>query len=145
LIAPAAQLEYVQDQRLQLELAVRCTVLSLVAAVVTVIFMCWHGWWALLALVPYTLAYLSYRGAIVLANSYGTAVAVVVELNRFSLYEQMRLPAPEDTAHERRQNAEMMKAFEHDPDVVLRYDPAPSPCGSGDDTSGATPPGAGQG
>lgn len=121
LLAPPAQLEYVQDQRLQLELAVRCTILGLAAACATVIFMYWHGAWVLLALAPYLLAYLSYRGATIVAASYGTAVAVVLELNRFRLYEKMRLRIPQNSREERRQNIELMKAFEYDDGVNLQY------------------------
>jgi hypothetical protein len=121
LIAPAAQLEYAQDQRLQLELAVRTTVLGLLAACVTVLFMWWHGTWVLLALVPYSLAYLSYRGAVVLAASYGSAVAHVLELNKLRLYELMGLARPTDTVEERRQNEDLMVAFDHDPETSIQY------------------------
>jgi hypothetical protein len=127
LLAPQPQVDYIQDQRLQLELAVRTTVLSMLATIATVVFMCWHGWWVLLALVPYASAYLSYRGAIVVAGSYGTALTILIELNRFSLYEQLRLPMPENTVDERRRNSKLMSALAHDRGVNLNYEPLRRP------------------
>jgi hypothetical protein len=127
LIAPPGQLEYAQDQRLQMELAVRVAFLGLLAAVVTVCFMWWHGAWILLSLVPYGIAYLSYRGAVVLAGIYGSAVAAVVELNRFALYEQFHLPHPESTIEERKTNAALITALRHDPLSRLKYERPPRP------------------
>jgi hypothetical protein len=83
------------------------------------------------------LAYLSYRGAVVVAGSYGTAVAVVIELNRFRLYERLRLPMPADTDEERRQNALLMRAFRHDEQVHLAF--VPSENRGGDDTPTTSP------
>jgi hypothetical protein len=127
LLAPQPHVDYVQDQRLQVELAVRTTVLSILAVIATVVFMCWHGWWVLLALAPYASAYLCYRGATVAAGSYGTALAVLTELNRFALYEHLRLPMPKNTADERRRNARLMGALAHDSSVSLDYERPPAP------------------
>jgi hypothetical protein len=127
MVAGEKEVIYVQDQRLQLELAVRTAFLALLAAAVTVLFMWRHGLWMLLALGPYALGYLSYRGAVVVAHEYGTALAVLIELNRFTLYERLRQPQPGDSVRERKSNDSLMRAFAHDRNVRLVYaPPAPS-------------------
>lgn len=110
-LAPGVEADYVQDQRVQMELAVRTAFLGAAASLVTLAFMWWHAWWVLLALAPYTVAYLAYRGAVVVAGSYGIALAVLIELNRFTLYERLRLPPVNDTAAERGQNAALVRAL----------------------------------
>jgi hypothetical protein len=53
--------------REQLDLAVRLCTLSLLAAIVAVVFLITDGAWLFVALVPYALAYAAYRGAVVAA------------------------------------------------------------------------------
>lgn len=100
-VADPRDVGYVQNQRIQLELAIRMSALSLVATASTCAFMWRHEWYLLLALGPYAVAYLSYRGAVVIAHEYGTAIAVLLELNRFALYERLRLSLPSDIQSER--------------------------------------------
>lgn len=108
MVAEERELRYVADQRTQLELAVRVAVLGMIAAVSTMIVMWQHGWWLLLALAPYTVSYLAYRGAVVAAHEYGTALTVMVELNRFALYERLHLKLPSSLADENRINRKLM-------------------------------------
>jgi hypothetical protein len=122
LIAPPAETEYLQDQRLQMELAVRTAFLGLLAALATVVIMLGNGWWVLLALLPYGVGYLAYRGAVVVAMSYSTAVAMLIELNRFALYERLRLEHPADTNAERKTNADIMRLLGNNTHVNLRYE-----------------------
>jgi hypothetical protein len=82
LLAPSDHVAYVNDQRSQFDLAIRMSLTGLHASMIAIIFLWWHGLWLLIALVPYALAYLSYRGAIVLARQYATAVNTVVDVNR---------------------------------------------------------------
>jgi hypothetical protein len=126
LLAPSPEVDYVEDQRMQLEMAVRTSFLGAVASAVTVVFMWWHTWWILLALGPYAVAYLAYRGATVVAVSYGIALGVLLELNRFVLYERLRLPLPQNTDMERRQNDELMRAFAQDWNGSLPYNHPPT-------------------
>ena len=134
-VAAPRDVEYVQNQRMQMELAVRTCVLGLLAAVVTTALMWTEGWYLLLALVPYAVAFAAYRGAVVLANEYGTALAVLIELNRFALYERLRLPRPASLAAERRDTTRLIEVLRLDSeDVVnrhlrarLRYVHPPSP------------------
>lgn len=100
-VADSRDVEYVTNQRMQLELAVRTCALGLLATVVTVVVMLPHAWYLLLSLVPYAVAFLSYRGAIVLAHEYGTALTVLVELNRFVLYERLHLEPASTLRRER--------------------------------------------
>jgi hypothetical protein len=91
-VADPRDVGYVDNQRMQLEMAVRTCVLGLLATLATAVVMLPHGWYLLLALIPYTVAYLTYRGTVVLAHEYGTALTVLVELNRFALYQRLHLP-----------------------------------------------------
>src|SRR5664280_2441693 len=105
LCAPPEHLAYLNDQRTLLDLSVRLCVVSLLAAAAGFVLLARDGLSLLLCLAPYLLAYVFYRGSIVAANQYGTAVSPVVALNRFRLYEQLHMPIPEDAASERQANA----------------------------------------
>ena len=121
-VAPEGHIEYLNDQRELLDLSVRMCATSIVAVVVAVSFLWHHGPWLAIALIPYGLAYLSYRGAVVVAHEYGEAICTVIDLDRFALYDFLRLPRPKNTASERSMNAALGKLLGHDPDVSLRYD-----------------------
>jgi hypothetical protein len=121
-VAPAERLAYIDDQQQLLDLSVRMTATSIVATVIAITALWRHGPWLLLALVPYGVAYLSYRGAVVVAHDYGAALAAMIDLDRFALYDALRLPRPKNTAAERRKNAKLMRLLTHkNPEIVLRY------------------------
>ena len=107
LVAPPADVAYLDDQRTQMDLSVRLAVLSALATALTVAVMWRAGLWVLLALAPYAAAYVFYRGAVGQAQGYGTAIMVLVDLNRFALYERLRVPLPVDLAQERRTNVQL--------------------------------------
>ncbi len=119
------EIGYVQNQRVQLELAIRTTFVALLAALTTVLVMWRHGLWLLLALVPYTVAFLAYRGAVAVAHEYGTSVAVLTELSRFDLYARLHLPHPNTTADERITNATLRKVFDHRQETLAYQKPPP--------------------
>lgn len=110
-VAQSPELDYLQSQRMQMDLAVRTSVLAMAATLITVAVMYRHEAWMLLALAPYAVAYGAYRGAVTVAHEYGTALAVLIEVNRFSLYERLRLPLPTTLSEEQDLNRELMKAF----------------------------------
>ena len=120
LIAQQGHIDYVNDQRSQLDLAVRMTFMSALACVTAVLFLWPYPLWVLIAVIPYALAYLSYRGSVVAAKLYGSALETLVHLDRFTLYEQLRLPLPEDTEAECEANELLTALFEYNP-VAFDY------------------------
>lgn len=104
LVAPDKDVAYLDNQRYTLDLAVRMSVTALLATMVTCVFLWDDGLWMLLALIPYALSYLLYRGAIVTAGEYGTAMSTLIALNRFALYDRLGLPRPGDSDEEQAGN-----------------------------------------
>jgi hypothetical protein len=125
-IAPPGQVDYVNDQRTQLDLAIRMTFMSGLACGTAVLFLCHRHFWVLIAFIPYMLAYLSYRGSVIAADHYGSALDTLINLNRFELYKQLHLKLPEQTEAERDSNKELARLFEFDDSVVVRYEHPPA-------------------
>ncbi|GIF20060.1 hypothetical protein BJ973_002034 [Actinoplanes tereljensis] len=123
MVGQPREVSYVEDQRVQLDLAVRTSFLGAVATLLTVFFMWRHGPWLLLGLVPYLLSYVAYRGSIVIAHEYGTSLAVLVDLNRFELYDRLRIRQPDSTDDEIANNEQLMKAFRLHANVDITYAP----------------------
>jgi len=121
------EIGYVQNQRVQLELAIRTTFVALLATLVTIAVMWRHGSWLLLALIPYAAAFLTYRGAVAIAHEYGTSLAVLTDLSRFDLYERLHLSHPKDTVDERNTNAILMAVLNHQ-QHTLQYEPPGPVC-----------------
>lgn len=119
--APKEHVDYVNDQRELLDLSVRMCATSIIATFVAVAFLWHHGPWLGIALIPYGIAYLSYRGAVVVAHEYGSAVCTLIDLDRFALYDSLRLPRPENSRKERLMNEKLTRLLDHDPSVNLRY------------------------
>jgi hypothetical protein len=136
-VAQPERLAYVGDQRQLLDLSVRMCATAILATLVAISGLWRHGAWLLLALAPYGVAYLSYRGAVVVAHEYGASVAAMIDLDRFSLYDALRMPRPIDTAAERRMNAKLMKLLTYNPNTVLHYE-HPDDAGSSGGQSTAT-------
>jgi hypothetical protein len=121
LVAPPEHRDYLNDQRSAMDLAVRTCMTSALAFLMTVIFL-WHsGLWLLIALGPYSLTYLSYRGSIVAAQSYGIAMSTIIAMNRFALYEYLNLPRPSTTVNERKMNETLMDLLHGDSDASIKY------------------------
>ena len=121
LIAPTNHIDYVNDQRSQLDLAIRMTFISVVAAATAIIFLWPYGAWVLIALIPYGLAYLSYRGSIVAAGHYGSALETLINLNRFALYQQLHMRLPASTENEQEANATLRDLLRYMPDTTIHY------------------------
>lgn len=105
LVIPDLHLTYLRDSRQLLDATVRLCFVSLLATLTTIAALLTDGLWLLVAFVPYALAY---RAAIAAADEYGTAVATIIDLSRFALYERLGLPRPRDTDEERRSNVPLM-------------------------------------
>ena len=108
LVAPPGHVEYLNDQRSALDLAVRTSMTSVIACLVTVVFLWPSGLWLLVALIPYSIAYAAYRGSVVAAESYGITMSAVIALNRFALYDYMHILQPSTIARERAMNKTLM-------------------------------------
>jgi len=132
MIAPEKHASYVNDQRTLLDLAVRMTFLSAVATGTAVLFLWPYGPWVLVTLFPYAITYLSYRGAVVAARHYGSALSLLINLDRFRLYEELHLQLPATTEDERDLNERMARLFAYDIDEDVRYE---HPAGSGKDAA----------
>jgi|SRR6476469_1828597 len=124
LVVPESHGAYVRDTRQLLDTTVRLCFVSLLATVLTVAALVTDGWWLLIALVPYGLAYLAYRAAIAAADEYGTAVATIIDVDRFTLYERLGLRRPRDTHEERETNAQLMSLLHREHIEALHYTPA---------------------
>lgn len=109
LVAVKEHREYVEDCRQGLDLGVRICALFALATALSIGLLINNGAWLLLALAPYCVSYLAYRGAISSAQSYGTALSTLVDLNRFALYDQLHLPHPPDTFAEYDRNVRLGK------------------------------------
>lgn len=107
-VAPEKELSRVDDEGEQMDLALRLSVTFLITTICYALALAPRGPWALVALAPYVLAYVTYRGACYAAENYMTAVAVMVHLNRFSLYTALHLGLPKDVDDERRIAAQAM-------------------------------------
>jgi hypothetical protein len=141
LISDEKHTTYVRAQRTNLDLAVRTSVTALLATVATIVFMWPHGWWLLLSLAPYALAFAAYLGAVRAAYDYGLAFSTLIDLNRFTLYEKLHLKLPETYGAERAQNRTLMtllRSFvdeDDEPDAGFRYE-HPKPTDSKPPTQG---------
>lgn len=103
LVADPAHNRYVNDRRTEMDLAVRMSYSGVIAAVAAFALLWDDGWWATSTLIPYVVAWLSYRGAVSSADAYGAALCAWVDLNRIRLYEALALePAPTVTDEKKR-------------------------------------------
>jgi predicted outer membrane lipoprotein len=103
-IVPPQHAAYLEDSREGLDLAVRMCLVSAMATSVAVAALATDGLWLLGALLPCAMAYISYLGAVAAAHEYGTALCVLVDLNRGALYQTLRRPLPRDLGSEKSSN-----------------------------------------
>jgi hypothetical protein len=108
LVAAERDVAYLDEQRETLDMVVRLSAMSLLACGLAGVFLWDDGLWLLIALIPYGLAYAFYRGAVAVAHEYGTAIAMLIALNREALYARLRLAAPPDAEAERTRNGESL-------------------------------------
>lgn len=120
-VASSDDIAYLNDQRSNLDLAVRMCLTSLLASALWLVIFWRHVWWLPLAAIPVGVAYLSYRGAVVAAGEYGRALAVVIALNRFALYKRLHLKAPATAAAERRVNRTVHAMLDYSDSESVRY------------------------
>lgn len=127
LVAHSERVDYLNDQRRLLDLSVRMCATSMLATLITATALWRQGPWLFMALIPYGIAYLSYRGSIVVAHEYGAAIGALIDLDRFTLYESLRVPLPKNTRAEREANSHLSELLNYDLDTVLTYEHPPAP------------------
>jgi hypothetical protein len=113
LVAEPTHTAYIDDQRTQMDLAIRLTWLSGVAFAVSIAFLWRSGPWLLLAGFPYAAMYLFYRGAVGVAAEYGTAISTALDLNRFTLYNRLHVGIPTNSKVERERNKKLISLLSH--------------------------------
>jgi len=130
-VALAAQTEdvrYLDDQRTQLDLAVRMCFTAGFACIVSIALLWRDGTWPLIAIIPGSVAYIAYRGAVVSAQDYGVAMATLIDMNRFAFYERFHLPRPLNIIRERSANEQLMKLLEaNSRHVYIHYEHPSTP------------------
>lgn len=122
LVASTQRVEYLNDQRQLLDLSVRMSATSIFGTLIAIAFLWQHGPWLLIALIPYCIAYLSYRGAVTVAHEYGAAISTIIDLDRFALYDHLRIPRPKSAKAERQVNEQLVKLLAHNLSVDLTYE-----------------------
>lgn len=142
LVAEESHVRYLRDSRQQFDTAVRLCVVSLVAFLLTTACLITDGWWLFLALGPHALTYVAYRASVASATDYMVAVATVIDLNRFRLYESLHIELPRNTVEERWNNKKLMALLDQQQNSSVRYKhpaadtpdpgaaPAPTPPGN---------------
>lgn len=101
LVAREESKQYLSESAEQVDAATSVCAVTAAATAVVVAATLTDGWWLLLALVPYGMSYLAYRGAVSAAAGYGLAMRHIVDLDRFALYRELHLPQPAHLGEER--------------------------------------------
>ena len=140
LVAESVHVAWQADVRRQLDFCIRLCTLGLLATPLTAALLYDDGKWVFLTLAPFAVAYLAYRGAISSAQGYGVAVTTVLDLNRFRLYEALRLQSPVDAARERATNKLLLNQLRGNATVGLTYSLAPNSPGDPARATAAAPP-----
>jgi hypothetical protein len=109
LVGDPRRVRYLNDAGEQMDLSVHLTYVAFAAFLVSFVFLLTDGWWLIISLIPYALSICAYRGAIAAAHAWGAALAVLVDLDRFTMYEQLHLRLPRNTDEERELNSMLMR------------------------------------
>jgi hypothetical protein len=105
LVADPEHRALLDDRRTSLDFAVRVCILGILAAGAAVVFLWGRGLDMLIALLPFLVAYLSYRGSLNVAVEYGIAMSILIALNRERLYRSLALDLPTSLEAERTETA----------------------------------------
>ena len=120
-VSDAASLGYLDDARQEMDTSIRLCLTSAILTLLVASATLTDGWWLLLTLAPYALGRIAYSGCIAAATEFGSAYTTMLDLNRFALYERLRLQKPTDTQTERLANKGLMALLDGDRTVVLPY------------------------
>jgi hypothetical protein len=101
-VAQQSRRDAVSDEGEQMDLALRLCLAAAAATVATMLLLARTGPWVFFAVVPYTATYVAYRAACAAAEAWMQAVGVMIDLDRFALYEALHVGLPVNVTHERR-------------------------------------------
>lgn len=124
-ILPDRTAGLVDDQRNQLDIAVRFCATFWMATVVSLGLLYQHGWWLTVPAATLALAWMSYRGAIASALAYGLGIRTAVDLHRFDLLRALHLPLPKDRETEKQTNADLSAFLRQGQPGDFHYDHPP--------------------
>jgi hypothetical protein len=99
----------VDDRRNQLDAICRLAATGFVVGLISLAILWQSRWWLIVALVPFAIGVVSYRGAVAAALAYGEAVRTAFDLHRFDLLAQLRIPLPCTTGEELRLNRQLTR------------------------------------
>ena len=97
----------VDDERTQLDMAVRFSAVLVLAALASLGLLITQGWLLLVSAAVAVLAWLSYKGAVGAAVAYGEGLETAFDLHRFDLLRALHLPLPASADEERALNAQV--------------------------------------
>jgi hypothetical protein len=146
-LSPAVR-EAVDDQRNQMDVSARLSVVLSLCALASAIMLWRYPYWLLGSLVVTLLiALFAYRAAVVAAESYGVMIRLAFDRHRFDLLAALHLPQPADSAAESESNQQLTAYLQRNAAVTFHYqhsgsqdlaDPstAPGPDAAGDQQPG---------
>ena len=73
----------------------------------SILFLVWTFWAWWVPLVTIVVAFWAYRWALSAAEVYGDLLEAAFDLHRFSLYEALRFPSPNDTSEEKKRGEQL--------------------------------------
>ena len=115
-------LAIVDDERTQLDVAVRFSVVLLVAALASLGLLITHGWLLVVPAGLLVLAWLAYRAAVGAAIAYGEGLETAFDLHRFDLLRALHLPLPAGSDEERALNAQVTAFLLQGQQVPFAYE-----------------------
>ncbi len=120
-LSPAVR-EAVDDQRNQMDVSARLSVMLSLCAVVSAVMLWRYPYWLLGSLVGTLLvALLAYRAALVAAESYGVMIGLAFDRHRFDLLAALHLPQPADTTAESEFNQQLTAYLQRNAAVTFHY------------------------
>jgi len=120
-LLPEGLKETVNDQRTQLDLAVRFCAVLFLGALISFTLLAVHGWWLLFPASLLVMTWISYRSAIAAALAYGESIQTAFDLHRFDLLKGLHLPLPATRDAERVANEALCDFLRQGVPKNLRY------------------------
>jgi hypothetical protein len=94
----------VAEMHQQIDGGARLTLVLIIAGIAGCPVLLWHGWWNLVWIGAFALAFLAYRGAVTAAMLLRPVQETAFDLFRFALLDSLHLQLPDDATAEARVN-----------------------------------------